>query len=173
MMPTFKERFLEPKFDSIPNDLIKERWAVWRAEPRAGQQGKFNKAPLRPTNSGGYKIGANKPHLFVTFDEAKKAYQSNLYTGVGVLLNKNGIVGIDIDGLDETLGSNKQLSAWLKETLGNGVYCEWSPSKTGLRLFLKGNLNQSGRKAGNLEIYDNARFLTVTGHQIAAKELSL
>ena len=173
MLPTFKERFLEPKFDLIPDDLLQLPWAVWRAEPRANQEGKFNKAPLKPTNTGGYKVGANKPSQFVTFDQAKAAYQSDLYTGVGVLLSKNEIVGIDIDDLDVTLTTNKQLSAWLKETLGNGTYCEWSPSKTGLRLFLKGSLNHAGRKAGPLEIYDDKRFLTVTGHQVSAKELSL
>jgi len=174
MLPTFKELFLEPKFDSIPDDLTQLPWAVWRAEPRENQEGKFNKAPLKPTNTGGYKVGANNPSQFVTFDEAKAAYQSDLYTGVGVLLSKNEIVGIDIDDLDETLTTNKQLSAWLKETLRNNAYCEWSPSKTGLRLFLKGSLNQAGRrKAGPLEIYDDKRFLTVTGHQVSAKELSL
>jgi Protein of unknown function (DUF3987) len=45
-----------------------------------------------------------------------------------------------------------------------GVYCENSPSKTGLRLFVKGSLPEGkGRRQGGIEIYGDTAFLTVTG----------
>ena len=88
-------RFLSPLLDSVPEELRSLPWAVWLAEPRPGKPGKFNKAPRSPRS--GYKIGANKLELFGTFDEAKTAYLGGNYTGVGVLLINNGIVGVDID----------------------------------------------------------------------------
>jgi hypothetical protein len=46
-------------------------------------------------------------------------------------------------------------------------YTERSPSGRGLRLFAFGGLPPGQRKLGDLEVYDDARFLTVTGHQLA------
>lgn len=154
-------QWLSPNFDKIPNYLIEQPWAVWKAEARQGLQGKFNKAPRSPIS--GVKIGANNPELFGTFIQAKEAYNSGKYTGVGVLLTGNGIVGVDIDGFQELFSANPELKAWVNLSIDSGHYCEKSPSGTGLRLFIKGSLPAGGRKSNGLEIYDNVRFLTVTG----------
>lgn len=154
-------KWLSPNFESIPNYLTEQPWAVWKAEPRSGQLGKFNKAPRSPKT--GFKIGANKPELFGTFTQAKEAYLSQSYTGIGVLLTGNGIVGVDIDGYQELFALNPNLKAWVYLAIDSGHYCERSPSGSGLRLFMQGALPAGGRKSYGLEIYDNARFLTVTG----------
>ena len=160
-------QWLSPNFENIPNYLTEQPWAVWKAEPRTGQTGKFNKAPRCPKS--GIKIGANKPELFGSFLQAKEAYLSGNFTGVGVLLTGNGLVGVDIDGYQELFFHNPELKAWVKLTVDSGYYCEKSPSGTGLRLFIKGSLPSGGRKSSGLEIYDNARFLTVTG-KVAKRE---
>jgi len=45
-------------------------------------------------------------------------------------------------------------------------YSEFSPSGEGIRIFVKGTLPDgvTGRKKGNIEIYQAVRYLTVTGH---------
>ena len=156
-----KANFLKPCFETIPDELKLQRWAVWAAEPRPGKSGKFNKAPRNPTT--GRKFGADKAELSGTFAEAKAAYKTGRYTGVGILLTGNGVIGVDIDNYVDTFKSNSLVEAWVTQAVAAGAYCEKSPSGEGLRLFMRGKLPDKGRKSGPLEIYDNARFLTVTG----------
>jgi primase-polymerase (primpol)-like protein len=163
-MRTFKELFLAPVFENIPADLRELPWAVWIAEPRPGKPGKFNKAPRSPET--GYKIGASKPHLFGTYEQAVTAYEAGGYTGVGILLTGNGLIGVDIDDVDQTFADRPEVKAWVLAAIKADAYCETSPSRTGLRLFMLGDPlpDTVMRKHGHLEIYDNVRFLTVTGH---------
>lgn len=157
--------WLPPLPSNIPLALKNQPWAVWIAEPRPNKPGKFNKAPRSP--SGGYKIGANKPELFGTFASACAAYERGGYTGIGVLLTGNGIIGVDIDDVETTYATLPQVKPWVERALQAGAYCEYSPSGTGLRLFIAGKLPAKGRKSGPLEIYDDVRFLTVTGHVVS------
>lgn len=160
-------KFLTPQIEQIPDALKQQPWGVWKAEPRAGQPDKFNKAPRCPLS--GRKIGANQSEKFGTFNEAKSAYETGNYTGIGVLLNRSGIVGVDIDDYVDVFSLRPEVKAWVRQAIKQGVYCEKSPSAKGLRLFMIGKLPTSGRKNAGLEIYDDARFLTVTGHVILAK----
>ena len=156
--------WLKPDFDNIPDDLKQQPWAVWLAEPRTEKPGKYNKAPRSPVT--GFKIGSNQPHLFGTFEQAKAAYESGNYAGVGVLLTGNGIVGFDIDEYQNTFAKTPEVRAWVEKAISdptNPAYAELSPSGTGLRLFVRGELPEKGRKSGCLEVYDNVRFLTITG----------
>lgn len=157
-------KWLQPIPANIPSALQAQPWAVWIAEPRPNKPGKFNKAPRCPTSNG--KIGADKPELFGTFEAAWSAYERGGHTGIGVLLTGNGIFGVDIDDVEVTYALQPHVKTWVDSALGAGAYCEYSPSGTGLRLFMAGKLPGRGRKAGSLEIYDDARFLTVTGHVI-------
>lgn len=162
--PWLFQSWLTPNFDNIPNDLKQQPWAVWIAEPRENKPGKFNKAP-RSLESG-YKIGANQPELFGTFEQVKAAYETGQYTGVGVLLTGDGIVGFDIDDYIDTFDRRPDVKAWVDQAISDKnspAYAELSPSGAGLRLFVRGQLPGKGRKSGCLEIYDDVRFLTVTG----------
>lgn len=164
--------WLKPDFNSIPDELKKLPWGVWRAEPRLDKNGnltgKYNKAPRNPRT--GIKIGANQPEAFGTFDEAKQAYESGSYTGVGVLMCDANIVGIDIDDAIEVFEKKPHVEKWAKQAVKEGAYCEVSPSSNGLRLFVKGKLSGKGRKVDKLEIYDDGRFLSVTGHVLSRGE---
>lgn len=158
---------LEPDFHNIPSSLKRLPWGVWKAEPREGQSGKYNKAPRNPLS--GIKIGADKPEKFGTFDEAKSAYEKGKYSGVGVLLIGSGIVGIDIDDYPELFELRPEIKQWARQAVKEGAYCEKSPSGKGLRLFMLGTLPAEGRKSHGLEIYSDKRFLTVTGHVLRTK----
>ena len=158
--------WLAPKFENIHLELQKQPWAVWKAEPRldhlGNPTGKWNKAPRNPVT--GVKVGANQPEKFGTFDEAKKAYASGAYTGIGILLTGNGLVGIDIDNVRQLIDDKREIMQWLYMAIADKCYCELSPSATGLRLFTLGALNSLGRKHNSFEIYEKDRFLTLTGH---------
>jgi len=164
--------WLEPNFDNIPDELKAQPWGVWRAEPRldkdGNQTGKYNKAPLNPLT--GYKVGANKPEKFGTFEDAMKAYKEKNYTGIGVLLTGNGITGIDIDDAAEVFEKRPEVEEWVKRAVKDGAHCEISPSRSGIRLFVAGKLVGGGKKKDCLEVYDDGRFLTVTGHTSGSKE---
>jgi primase-polymerase (primpol)-like protein len=152
---------VKPNFNNIPDALKSLPWAVWKAEPRTGQPGKFNKRPLTPQN--GYPASTNKLETFGTFDQAQAAYEKGGYSGVGVLLTGNGIVGVDIDDFKTVFNQTPSVQAWVTDAVKSGAYCEQSPSGEGLRLFMRGKLPGKGRKHANLEIYGDVRFLTVTG----------
>ncbi len=156
--------FLTPQLEYIPDTLKQQPWGVWKAEPREGALDKFNKAPRCPIT--GRKIGANQPEKFGTFNEAKAAYETGQYTGLGIVLNGSGIVGVDIDDYADIFSLRPDVKAWANQAIKQGVYCEKSPSGKGLRLFMIGKLPTSGRKSAGLEIYNNTRFLTVTGQVI-------
>ena len=91
---------------------------------------------------------------------------------MGVVLNRSGIVGVDIDDYVDLFSERPEVKAWVHHAIKQGVYCEKSPSGKGLRLFMIGKLPTSGRKNAGLEIYDDARFLTVTGHVVRPREVA-
>lgn len=146
-----------PDLSSVPDFLKHLPFGVWIAEPRQGKPGKYNKAPRNPTT--GMKVGVDKPYLFGKFSDACMALLTGEYSGIGVVLD-GSLVGIDIDDYSK---QPPEVKSWVAGALLNGAYCERSPSGDGLRLFVSGSLPGSGRKVNGLEIYDDARFLTVTG----------
>ena len=164
--------WLKPQLENIPEELKRQPWAVWKAEPRLDRDGrptgKYNKAPLNPLT--GYKVGANQPEKFGSFNQAVQAYETGRYTGVGVLLTGNGITGVDIDDAPKTLKDRPEVLEWIQQAVDAGAYCELSPSGKGFRVFIHAKLPiGSKNKVGPLEIYDDARFLTITGHSIDAR----
>jgi putative DNA primase/helicase len=163
---TSKPNWLKPEFENIPDELKKQPWGLWIAEPRLDRvgnpTGKYNKAPRNPLT--GIKVGANQPLKFGSFEEAKKGYETGRFTGVGVLLTGNGITGIDIDDARDTFIERPDVKKWFDNAVESGAYSEISPSGTGYRLFIYSLLPEKGKKVGTLEIYDDVRFLTVTGN---------
>lgn len=147
--------------EKIPPELKELPGAVWKAAPRPG--GGYAKAPCNPVT--GRKVGANDPKQWGTFSEALAAYKAGGWDGIGVLLMQDyGLVGIDVDDAKMTTEANRDLKAVLAAYLKKGGYLERSPSGNGLRGFILGTLPVRGpRRVGKVEIYNNARFLTLTG----------
>lgn len=165
-------RFLTPHLNAIPQPLRQLPFALWRAEPELGTDGqqkhkangnpKFKKAPR---NAVGYNISKSKPEKWVSFDAAVTAFNPEKFTGVGVLLQaSSGLVGIDLDDVADLLITKPVLQAILAKAEQEEIYCEQSPSGTGLRLFAYGQLpGNEGRRQAGIELYADSAFLTVTG----------
>lgn len=163
----YQPEFLPPHFDKIPADLkAKAQWVVWRAEGQASV--KPTKVPYDPTLPNS-RAKSNDPQTWGTYEQAEAAYLEGTYTGVGFVLNGNGVVGIDIDNC-VTDGAPSTSSIDLMRQLGV-KYIELSPSGTGLRGF---GYAQNLEKGVNgkfsdlkVELYSDLRFLTVTGHVLS------
>ena len=162
-------QWLAPNFDAIDETLIKQPWAVWRAEPDKARPGKYKKVPRCPRTDKYIRV--NSCDQWSSFEAVKTAFNAKKHTGIGILLTDNGLIGIDIDNRRELLGNRPELVAWIADVIASGTYIEQSPSGNGLRIFVKGTLPQGcNNKRGNLEIYDNLRFLTITGHLVRSIE---
>jgi RecA-family ATPase len=152
-----------PKLDNIPQELRQGGWVVWIAEPKPNQPEKFNKAPRSPFT--GKLVSVNDYEQHGTFDDAQLAYKEGACSGIGKVLRAGeGIVGFDIDNFKELFAERRDLRRWLELAIDKGAYLEKSPSGKGLRLFVVGRLPGGGRKSGGLEVYDQKRFITLTGH---------
>lgn len=150
---------LAPDFAAIPGELRNlPRWVVWKGA----------KVPYCPTAVNS-KANATDPGTWATFDQAQTAYDEGDYLGVGFALNGDGIVGIDLDKcVTDTTPTVASIDLMMR--IGC-TYIEFSPSGTGLRGFGYGESLDGKRKKGildglNVELYANARYLTVTGRPL-------
>jgi hypothetical protein len=143
-------------FDEIPAELKKfERWVLWRYEWRSGA---WSKVPYQPN---GARANTNDPETWSDFATVQALYKSGKYDGVGIVLG-DGLVGIDLDDCRDPETGN--IEQWALDIVdGLASYSEVSPSGTGLKVFCLGCLPPGGRRRGNIELYDSARYFTVTG----------
>lgn len=160
---------VSPIFDEIPDELKQQPFAVWKATPREGQPNKFNKVPCHPVT--GRFLKTSEPDTWGSYEEAKAAFTHGGWSGVGLLLTGNGIVGFDIDDAESVFATQPEIKRWVIGAVKDGAYFEKSPSGNGYRGFVRGVLPESSKKRGNsLEIYGDVRFLTLTGHVVKLKE---
>jgi putative DNA primase/helicase len=132
------------------------QWVCWRWEFR---EGKWTKPPVSPAGGAAKSTG---PETWGTYEQAVAAAAS-LDGGIGFVLTKDDpFVGVDMDGCrDPATGVITLQAQVIIDALES--YTEISPSGTGLRIIVRGTLPPGGRKRGWLEVYDHARYLTITG----------
>ena len=86
--------------------------------------------------------------------------------GVGfVLTATDPFTGTDLDHCRNP--ETDEIAPWARQIVRViNSYTEVSPSGTGLRIFAQGGLSGKGRKRGDIELYSQGRFLTVTGDHL-------
>lgn len=164
--------YLAPQFDAIPAELRKlPRWVTWAAIAKAGEKDK--KVPFSPGRPNSHASSTDTT-TWGSFQQAEAAYLDGGRTGVGIVLNGDGLVGIDIDHCVKDGVPSPEALALLGKL--RATYIEISPSGTGLRAIgygeqldagVNGSLN--GLKA---EFYSTGRYLTLTGQTIKAGPLA-
>ncbi len=161
-MAIHPDSLLRPLPDAVPAELRAiARWVGWKARPKPN--GKLDKLPCSPhTGSVG---DAHDPAAWGSFEQAVIAMRRYRFDGIGIVLTgEDSLVGVDLDGCIDDAGV---IAPWAQEIIAElDSYTERSPSGRGLRLFAFGGLPPGRRKVGDLEVYDDARFLTVTGHHV-------
>lgn len=158
------------QLENIPDELRRsKRWVAWLAR---WDGPKLNKRPGRIDKPG---VGLTNwaEAGWVDFNTAAAAYAANrdVFGGVGYVMTRNpGVTGVD---LDHCIDADGQVAPWAAEIIAKlDSYTEVSPSGTGLRVFVSGELadwqcrNEGG---ASIEVYGGAggRFLTVTGAVVA------
>lgn len=144
--------------ENIPEDLRRvDHWVLWRIETR---DDKPTKPPWRVDGSG--HASATDPATWSTFDRAYSAYLSGDWEGIGVVMTEDmGLIGVDLDKVDGWFDGANEILAVLDS------YTEITPSQNGYRVYVRGAMPPGARRKGHVEIYNHARFFTVTGDCIS------
>lgn len=146
-----------PNLARVPDDLkAQRRWTPWRYEIRKG--GKKTKRPLLRTNKPDEWLSVSDAGDFVVRGEAD---------GIGFVLG-DGIVGIDLDDCVDEDGTFHEIA---KDLIALNTYTETSPSGHGLHAYIRATIPtscniHSRNGLPRREIYDRARYFTVTGEQV-------
>lgn len=169
----------------IPESLRdQEIWICFRIEiPSDG--GKPKKVPKAPSFHRGtgalFNVSPTSTEHATTYDTAARFHKESTRRlgtdgadGLGVILTTEGdMVGVDLDDcVNPETGTAED---WAQEIVTRlNSYTEVSPSGTGLRILLRGNLDPAyGNRKGSIEIYERARYMTVTGNHVPGTPLDL
>lgn len=138
---------------SIPAELAAlAQWVCW------GAPGKARKCPYNPRT--GYPAKAGQPDTWADLATATAAVNAGYYEGVGFEFNGGGIVGVDFDHCIQDGKLDAWAAAWVERF---NSYTEVSPSGTGLHILCRGKLPGEAVKKPRGEMYDRARYFTITG----------
>ncbi|UCE51970.1 MAG: hypothetical protein JSV31_22325 [Desulfobacterales bacterium] len=159
--------------DNIPKELKPlSQWVAWKAQPL--DNGKISKIPIDPKN--GRKASSTNSKTWSTYKNALAYYnthKANSIGGIGFVFAKNDpFCGIDLDNCyDPATDESEQNCFEILKYIDS--YSEISPSNTGIKIIAKGRLPGPGRNfksifdQSDVEIYDNARFFTLTGKKLS------
>ena len=156
-----------PNVDKIPK-VLKEipRWVTWKAVANNGD--KPRKVLYDPNLLDQYGK-SNDPDTWASFDKAVTSFEEGDRAGIGFVLNNDGLVGVDLDNcVDEHGTISPEAIDFLKKLQPS--YCEYSPSRKGLRALgyaepLTKGINGSYNTL-QVEMYSTGRYLTITGDVI-------
>ena len=166
-----KDKIIEVNALEIPDELKQlPKWVLWRAE-WDNKQKQYKKVPY---SYAGYRASSTESETWTIFDAIHSLYEKNdSNNGIGfVLSNDDDYICLDID--DAVNPDTGQLQTDLAIEMTELTYCELSPSGTGLHCFFKGELPSERKKKRSdldIELYSNARFMTVTGESIGQSEI--
>ena len=144
-------------------------WVVWKAFAKK-YDGRFDKVPI--STQTGHKVSHLDKTYQMSFQDALNAHQNGCGDGVGISLSSDPVahndageplylIGVD---LDRVQASQEKLVAAKTISKSVGSYCEVSPSGTGIRIFALSEKLVGNGQSPDGEMYNNSRFLTVTGH---------
>ncbi len=141
---------------AIPN------WLGWKHESRDGKRTKVPVSAHRNCNGR-----VDDPRTWGTFAQACCAVRRFRLAGLAFIMRKrDGLTAVDLDHCRDAARGHISTDA-LRIVLALCSYTEVSPSGTGLRIFVRGTLPPTGRRRGNVELYDDLHAMSVTGNHLA------
>jgi putative DNA primase/helicase len=148
---------------TVPAELkALPNWVCYRMEERAGQS-KPTKVPYNPASGDHAK--ANDAATWTDYETCVAAVERGEYDGVGFEFAPP-YVGVDLDHCRDV--ETGEIEEWASDLIAHlDSYTEASPSGSGVHIILKGSLPPGRRREGPIEMYDTARFFTVTGTHVA------
>ena len=149
--------------DGIPDELKQQvRWVGWRYSDKAG---KWTKVPIACTS--GRPADVTKSKDWTSFEQTRSALAGKRLDGLGFVFSEDDpYVGIDLDSSrDPKTGLLHPWSEQIVHALDS--YAEVSPSGTGVHVIVKGQKPPDSRsRQGNIEVYSNGRYFTMTGNRL-------
>lgn len=130
---------IRPIYEKIPQEIkLRPQWVNWKAVER---DGKVTKPPFQPD---GKLAESNNPATWNTFNTVKAA--ADRFDGIGFVLTKDDpFVAVDFDGC--YCPAFKIIDPAIEQHIKSiNSYTEISPSGSGLRTLLRGNLPVDGKK---------------------------
>lgn len=137
---------------------------MWKSVKR---NGKYTKLPINAET--GELAKSNDPSTWVSYERANKELSTTDADGLGFFFEPP-YIGIDVDDIPSELERykngdiEKNIVFELYELLK--TYAEISPSGEGIHLILKGEIPGSHRRRGNVEMYSEGRFFTMSGNTL-------
>ncbi|MDP6599581.1 MAG: hypothetical protein QGI86_27570, partial [Candidatus Poribacteria bacterium] len=167
------KKSVQPKH--IPPPLKEwNHWVGWFAEQKDNER--LNKIPKNAKT--GLAAKSNDSLTWSTFEEAVAYIQARSQNhGIGFVFSQNDpFLGIDLD--DCRKAETGEIAEWAQELIGIcDSYTEISPSGTGVKIFLQGQKPgpecKQRYQTGEVEMYDQKRFFTVTGHHLSDTPLQI
>ncbi|MBV9085606.1 MAG: DUF3987 domain-containing protein, partial [Acidobacteriaceae bacterium] len=178
-------KWLRTDLSRIPDDLAEiDRWNVWTdwyEEPDGRiTEGKYPLIAAQAKRGRVVRARVNHVEDWGPLEIARTAHDklNARSCGFGFLLNPDtSTMGIDLDHAIHDSGKPKP---WAQEIVGRfHTYAELSPSRTGIKLFLRATLTAQAphrielADGGSIELYDRGRFFTVTGHPLPGAPLAV
>jgi putative DNA primase/helicase len=149
----------------LPGSLkARAHWVCWKL---IWDGTRWTKVPIDP-KTGKY-ASSTDPSTWGTFAQAWSYYQghrSDGIMGIGFVFTKDDpYTGVDLDHCrDAETGA---IQPWALEVVQYlNSYTELSPSGTGMHIYVRGVLPPGLRKKGDVEMYEEAHYLTVTGNLV-------
>ncbi len=141
-------------YEQIPLELKQlPNWCNFKLITKSGRT---TKIPYQSLN--GEKAKSNDATTWTSYEQALDAVHTGNYDGIGFFFSPP-YFGVDIDHVDTfPPGTVEEFQQ------GLGTYWEYSPSGTGVHFICKGQLPPGRRRKGQVEMYDNARYFTMTGN---------
>lgn len=148
-------------YERVPQELKElPQWVCWRLVEDPGKDRK-KKIPVDPRTGGPAK--SNDPATWASYEDAVEGKDRFRTDGIGIMFG-GGIFGIDLDHCIDERGQMLPFAQEILDTVRS--YSELSPSGTGIHILCAGRLPEGRRRRGNVEMYSEGRFFTVTGCQI-------
>lgn len=148
----------------IPDALRQvDQWVCWRRVSRPDRP-KPMKVPIDPAT--GRSASVADPNTWGSFEAAYRRAEQDCCDGIGfVFASTDPFVGVDLDQCrDPETGAIDNLAQSIIDQVAS--YTEVSPSGQGIRIVVRGNFPEPGRKQGSVEIYRERHFLTFTGQHL-------
>ncbi len=151
-------------YKNIPESLKGlNQWVCFKLEHNE-KKGKSDKIPKDPKT--GYNAKSNDPATWSDYQTAVSAVSRYGFDGIGIQF-ANGIFGVDLDNVVK----DGKLTAEAQDIIKTlDSYTEYSPSGTGIHILCKGTIPPKDRRKGNVEMYSEGRFFTVTGNTLVGTQ---
>ncbi len=139
---------------NVPDEMLtRKQWTLWKV-------GDGRKIPL---SCNGNYASCTDPATWSNFATASKVFlrHSDICRGFNIATG-DGLAGLD---LDEVVAPDGTISETMRLFIDHlGSYTELSPSGTGLHSFFLYEQPHENRKSGNIEMYFDRHFLSITGN---------